>query len=227
MTRTILAVVAHPDDETIGCGGALHRHFRSGDAVFAMCATNGVGSRVGPQAEAVARRREDSKRAASILGFEWAAELDFPDNALDAIALLELARAIESVKARIQPDIVYTHAAHDLNIDHRRIHEAVRIAFRPQPSDAWWTEIRCFEIPSATDWGHEVFEPDLFIEITSSWVAKRAALECYGDELRPPPHSRSMSGIQALCTLRGHQAGFHMAEAFQTPIRRLREETPP
>lgn len=222
MTRTILAIVAHPDDETIGCGGALHRHSRGGDRVFAMCATNGVGARFGTPAEDVARRKDAAARAATILGFEWAAMLDMPDNALDTIPLLEVARAIEEVKRRLRPDIVYTHAAHDLNIDHRRIHEAVRIAFRPQPEESW-TEIRCCEIPSATDWGSRVFDPDLFLEITSSWEAKREALEAYGDELRGAPHARSLSGIEALGTLRGHQAGFAMAEAFQTSLRRLRE----
>lgn len=226
MTRTILAIVAHPDDETIGCGGALHRHSRAGDRIFAMCATNGVGARIATPSEAVARRKDAAARAASLLGFEWAAMLDMPDNALDTVPLLELARAIEEVKRRLRPDIVYTHAAHDLNIDHRRVHEAVRTAFRPQPDDAW-TEIRCCEIPSATDWGSRAFDPDLFVEVTSDWEAKRAALEAYGEELRDAPHSRSLPGIEALCTLRGHQAGFPMAEAFQTSLRRLREGDAP
>lgn len=226
MRRTILSIMAHPDDEILGCGGSLHRHVRDGDLVHAMCATNGVGSRTTATPEAIARRTDSAIRAAGIIGFEWSAMLDMPDNALDSIPLLEIVQAIEEIKRNISPDIVYTHAAHDLNIDHQRIHQAVQVAFRPQPAETW-TEIRCCEVPSATDWGGGSFVPDLFVDITPDWDAKFAALECYGEELRPPPHTRSLSGIEALATLRGHQAGFLKAEAFRCQIRRIPAEVAP
>ena len=41
----ILVVVAHPDDETIGCGGVLAQHSENHDDVFCMSLTDGVGAR--------------------------------------------------------------------------------------------------------------------------------------------------------------------------------------
>lgn len=41
----VLAVVAHPDDETIGCGGTLARHAADGDVVSVMTFADGVSSR--------------------------------------------------------------------------------------------------------------------------------------------------------------------------------------
>ena len=41
----ILVIVAHPDDETIGCGGVLAQHSKNRDDIFCMSLTNGVGAR--------------------------------------------------------------------------------------------------------------------------------------------------------------------------------------
>ena len=41
----ILVVVAHPDDETFGCGGTIAHHVRNNDKVFCISITNGVDAR--------------------------------------------------------------------------------------------------------------------------------------------------------------------------------------
>ena len=41
----ILVVVAHSDDETLGCGGTIVHHVRNNDKVFCISFTNGVGAR--------------------------------------------------------------------------------------------------------------------------------------------------------------------------------------
>ena len=45
MKQSILIIAAHPDDETIGCGGAILRHVSNGDNVNVLTLTDGVGSR--------------------------------------------------------------------------------------------------------------------------------------------------------------------------------------
>ena len=45
MKNKILIIVAHPDDETLGCGGAIARHVRNNDKVFCISFTNGVSER--------------------------------------------------------------------------------------------------------------------------------------------------------------------------------------
>ena len=66
-----------------------------------------------------------------ILGFDWIKQFDFPDNQLDSVPLLEIIKAIESVKAHLKPELVYTHTGADLNIDHKIVLHATLTAFRP------------------------------------------------------------------------------------------------
>jgi hypothetical protein len=75
------------------------------------------------------------------------------------------------------------------------------------------------EVPSANDFGHVdffgSFTPNYFVSIKETWNHKLLALACYKAEIFESPHSRSIMGIEALATLRGHQAGLEKAEVFQ------------
>ena len=44
MNKKILVVAAHPDDETLGCGGAIAKHSNEGDEVKVIVMTDGVSS---------------------------------------------------------------------------------------------------------------------------------------------------------------------------------------
>ena len=141
-----------------------------------------------------------------------------PDNAMDTVALLEVVRLVERHAREIDPTRVYTHHAGDLNVDHRIAQQAVLTAFRPQPGSAV-RGLYAFETPSATDYAGYArpggFKPVRFVDIADVWAAKRAALEAYGPEMRPAPHSRSLEGVEALARWRGASVGLHMAEAFE------------
>ena len=219
----VLAVVAHTDDETIGMGGTISRHSAAGDNVFCLAMTDGIGARGMVEDNAAGARDTAAQEAAEILGFDWLHNPLLPDNALDSVPLLQLIKVIETAASRINPDIIYTHSTADLNIDHTLVARAVLTAFWPQPA-ATWQEIRTFETASATDYGHPDvtgrFEPNLFVNIFDSWERKRRALQAYSEEMRPAPHSRSLSGLEYLACARGHQVGLAYAEAFLT-IRKI------
>ena len=213
---SILIVVAHSDDESIGMGGTIARHVNEGEKVYGVYLTNGVGAR-GKNNENSTLRAQAAQRAAKELGFEWIGKFDFPDNCLDSIELLKIVRAIEEIKEKIEPSLVYTHHFGDLNIDHKVVFEATMTAFRPHPSEIC-REIRTFEVPSATDYGsfgsQNIFVPNLYIDINDFWKTKQIALEHYEDEIRQKPHSRSIWGIDVLSKMRGMSVGLHRAEAF-------------
>ena len=214
----VLVVVAHTDDEALGCAGTIARHIRNGDKVFGVSMTDGVGARGTEGNDEIDRRARASINASKILGMEWLEGGSFPDNAMDTVALLDVAKVIEKAKSKIKPTIVYTHSSADLNIDHRIVSQATLTAFRPQPNEVW-EEIRTFEIASATDYGHKSitkeFNPNLYVNITETWQTKLLALKEYSMEMQQPPHSRSFEGLENLAKYRGNQVGLFYAEAFE------------
>ena len=217
-SKNILIVVAHSDDETIGCGGTICKHIEDGHKVFAMSFTDGVSSRSFKSKNIKKYRHLSAKKASNFLGFKWIKNLNFPDNQLDKVPLLKIIKEIEKIKKKIKPSIVYTHNFSDLNIDHKIIAEATLTAFRPTP-DSQLLELRTFEVPSATDYSQlkyrKNFIPNLFVDVSKFWRKKMNALKIYKSEIKKKPHSRSYDGITNLAKIRGNQSGLKLAEGFE------------
>lgn len=217
--QRVAAIVAHADDEVLGCGGTLRRHALAGDAVSLIILADGETSRSTGSAPdaAIARREAAARLAAATLGIGDLVIHRFPDNRLDTEALLDIIKVVETHIERIAPDTVYTHHAGDLNLDHRRVHEAVVTACRPQPGRRVGN-LLFFEVVSSTEWqtpgSAPPFLPNWFVDITSTLDAKLKALEAYGDEMRNWPHPRSYEGVKHLARWRGAIAGCEAAEAF-------------
>ena len=202
----VLVVVAHSDDEVLGCGGTLLRHKQKGDNLQILFLTNGVSSR--GTNKGVIKRSVASQEVAKILGANSVTQLDFPDNKLDTVPLLDVAKSVEQTASLFNPDIVYTHFAGDLNIDHKICSEAVSIAFRSMPGINF-SKIYGFEVQSSTEWSfHMNFTPNHFVNITETLEEKKSLMSIYEDEIRDFPHPRSHEAIDALAKWRGSIAGF-------------------
>src|ERR1041385_3125329 len=77
--KTLLAVLAHPDDETFGLGGTLALYARRGCDTYLVCATGGEAGTVDPQhldgyKDTAELRADELKRAAQILGLKRSEE---------------------------------------------------------------------------------------------------------------------------------------------------------
>ncbi len=221
----VAVVVAHPDDEVLGCGGTIRRHILAGDEVWIVVLADGeTGRRSSGGAEVVAAREAAAHAAAKILGVQHLALHGFADNRLDERPLLDIVQVLEEHIREISPDTVYTHHAGDLNIDHRRTHEAILTACRPQ-SGYPVKRLLAFEIPSSTVWqqpsGGVAFCPNWFVDISSTFENKMLALKAYNEEMRPWPHPRSYQGVEHLARWRGAIVGCDAAEAFML-IREIR-----
>ncbi len=218
MSRKILVVAAHSDDEVLGCGGTIARHHSEGDDVYVIFIADGVSSRVNSNEEDSRKRIEAADKAKKILGIKQCFKLDFPDNRLDSIPLLELVNRLELIIFELQPSIIYTHHSGDLNVDHKITHQAVLTACRPM-SGSSIKAIYAFEIMSSTDWAApfvSTFIPNHYVDISKQIKSKIDALRAYGMEMRPPPHSRSIEHLTLLAHHRGYTVGMHAAEAFMT-----------
>ncbi len=195
----------------------MARHAAEGQSVSVLLLADGETSRTGAANAEIVKRREAARRACAALGARQVEFGDFPDNRLDTVALLDVTQAIEGAVRRINPGIVYTHFAGDLNVDHAVVHRAVMTACRPQPGHTV-RDIRCFEVLSSTEWSLstpvQLFKPNLFVDITGHLDAKLAALAHYTTEMRPFPHARSLEAVAALARVRGSTVGVAAAEAF-------------
>ncbi len=219
--QTVLVVAAHPDDEALGCGGTIARLVEDGVDVRVAFLADGVGSRDGdavPDTAELTRRRAAARAAAKALGCHEPEFDDLPDNRLDQVAMLEIARRVEALVARLEPTSVLTHHSGDLNVDHRRLHDAVLTACRPQPGSRV-RNILFFEVGSSTEWqtpasGRAPFVPDLFVNITGQLDRKIEALRAYHEEMRPWPHSRSIEAIEHRNRWLGASVGVEAAEGF-------------
>ena len=219
--KKILVIVAHADDEAIGCGGTLLKHSDKGDEVRIIYMTDGVGARVEDTnaEDAIARKNRlfAQQQACQKLKVSQYYNFDFPDNQMDQVALIEVVQVIEAIINEFQPTVVYTHHGGDLNVDHRIVHQAVLTACRPQPN-ACVQKILSFEVNSSTEWSSQAmgdnFQPNYFSDISNQIVAKQQLLKIYQQEMRIFPHSRSIEAIITLNKLRGSQVGVSSAEAF-------------
>jgi LmbE family N-acetylglucosaminyl deacetylase len=158
-----------------------------------------------------------AQTAGSILGAAGVELLDLPDNRLDSLDRLDLIKRIEECVERHQPECVYVHHAGDVNVDHRRLHEAVLTACRPMPGHVV-KRLLSFEVVSSTEWqppgSAPAFQPNWFVDISDQWERKRQALVAYANEMRNWPHARSIEAVEHLARWRGAQVGVEAAEAF-------------
>ena|SRR5689334_8688545 len=114
----LMAVLAHPDDESLGVGGTLAKYASEGTDVFVLSATRGdrgryrdyrFGDPQHPGSSALAAIRERELRAAAAaLGVKEVALLDYRDQELDRVDPRHVIAAIVEHLRRIQPDVIIT-----------------------------------------------------------------------------------------------------------------------
>jgi LmbE family N-acetylglucosaminyl deacetylase len=154
MRKTLLAVFAHPDDESFGPGGTLAKYAAEGAAMHLICATRGeAGESDAPdldECEDLACQRERELRCAtSILGLTELHLLDYRDSGMAGAATNRHPRAL----AQADPDALSDEVA-DLMLglrpqvaitfdpfggyghpDHIAMHRATVAAFEQLPED--------------------------------------------------------------------------------------------
>lgn len=123
---TVLAVFAHPDDESFAAGGTIARYADAGVAVHLVCATRGEAGtqHAGAPPSRLARDRAgDVRRAAEILGVRTVRLLGLADGALDPDDPGGAA-AVADALAELRPDAVVTFGADGVtgHPDHRAVH---------------------------------------------------------------------------------------------------------
>lgn len=211
----VLVIAAHPDDETLGMGGTIHKLSLMGSQVRVVFLSDGISSRDLIR-ESLQNRRAAAIKALRNLNCSDVFFFDFPDNSMDSVPLVQVVKTIEKCIKDFSPTILFTHFPHDLNVDHRISSQACLVAARPKVN----SKIKAFlyfEVQSSTEWnfGSSQFIPNLFVDISDSFEFKVNALKEYQVEIEAFPEARSFAGVEARSTVRGVTVGVSNAEAFQ------------
>lgn len=141
--RTVLAVFAHPDDESVACGGTLARLADAGARVILLSASHGENGSVSdpalvPGGDLGRARLRELRDAAQILGVAEVLVFDHPDGELRWSQVAELRAEILMTIARVRPDAVITFDEDGLywHQDHIGVHERTTTAVRTLGPDA-------------------------------------------------------------------------------------------
>jgi len=137
----VLAVVAHPDDESFGLGAVIVAFSRLGSDTALLCFTHGEASSLhGVDGDLHGVRTSELNRAAATLGVGDVRLLDYPDGKLDVMSLDSLRTDVEAMIKRSHPDmlLVFDEGGITGHPDHTRATEAaIASAHGDLPVVAW------------------------------------------------------------------------------------------
>jgi len=213
--KKILVVAPHPDDETIGCGGSLHREQEEGNHISWLIVT-AANLSSGYSPEQTESQKITIKSVAEYYGFDTVHKLDFPAAKLDTVPISDLVAAMSAVFKEIEPEVVYLPHPSDAHSDHR-------ICFQAGSACTKWfrhssvKKVLAYETSSETNFSRDPtlnFVPNVYRNIENYLPAKLKALTLYESEIGEFPFPRSLEAISSLARLRGSESGFEAAEAF-------------
>lgn len=213
---TVLVVAPHPDDETLGCAGALLRHKAEGDDVYWLIMTS-MHERQGFSPEKIASRDAEIQEVSRQYGFNAVHTLNFPTTELDSCARHLLVAEMANVVESVEPNVMYLPYSQDIHSDHKvtfDVAAACTKSFR-YPSIK---SVRVYETLSETEQSVSPddtgFKPNLFVDISAYLAKKIEIMQRYKGEMGEAPFPRSSEIIAAQAKLRGCVIGSTAAEAF-------------
>ena len=112
--KKVCVIAVHPDDETLGCGGAILKHLKRGDEVHCVFVTDGDET-----------QKELISQLAKHYGFTTMTRLGLQELKLADMSLNELVPALAWSIKKIEPNVLYIPNRSDAHSDHRAVFEAL------------------------------------------------------------------------------------------------------
>ena len=227
----VLAIVAHPDDADIFCGGTLAKHADRGDSVTIAHMTRGEYGGVDTTQEELAEVREAEARAS---GHELGADVEFLD--------FEDGRVTYSLDGRLDlvatirehaPDLLLTHFRDDMHPDHRATSRLVTDAYymaslplvdvEGEPCDP--DNVYYFGKPTSS------FEPTIRVDVSDFMDAKARAVAQHESQVAFLQEHGGIDAefgdleedVRAEARSLGKQVGARYAEGFRPLHEQARE----
>jgi LmbE family N-acetylglucosaminyl deacetylase len=233
MARTVLVVMAHPDDAELTCGGSVTRWAREGERVVLVVATDGArGAKEGDASaeEMAGIRRREQEAAARVLGIARIVRLGFPDGELSDDWALRgaLVRQIRTFRPDtvvvMDPLSVIQNNSYVNHRDHRMLGIAALDALYPEASNATYFPEQLAEglhphkVPELllinTD------QPNYWVDVSDTLAARFEALRCHASQIRLwPENGEAVIRQQTeLASALGERYGARYAEEFRRVV---------
>jgi len=214
----VMFISVHPDDETLGCGGAILRHKTQGDSIYWLNLTGpSLDHPYGFTQERIKTREHQLKCVNAAYLFERYIDLAYPTQMLETIEPRLLIGSVSKVFQEIQPNILYVPNRADIHSDHKVGFQAIYAAAKNFRSP-FIEKILMYETLSETEFApsltESVFMPNYYIDISEYMDKKIEIMQIYDTEIMPDPLPRSIHAIKGLGAFRGSRIGVKYAESF-------------
>jgi len=217
----VLALGAHPDDVELGCGGTLARLAAAGTRVGIVDLTAGELSTRGT----TQRRAREAAAAAAALGAAWRACLALPDGGLSSEDEAQAAAVVTALRAAAPRALLLPHPD-DPHPDHAAAAALARRGAFLAGVARWHAEGGAPHRPRlllAYPGPRQLLAPDVVLDVTAAYAAKRAALAAYASQFAPdqgsPTHLSTayyLAAIEGRDRAAGNTAGCELGEGFAT-----------
>ncbi len=213
--KRVLVIVAHQDDETIGCGASLRKWSDQGAEVHVCFMTNGnTGVKQGTDGRGIVKTRmTEAMLAARLLGIKNLHNLDL--NCQEVSNSKEVFHKVIKLIRQIRPTLVITHDQICKHRDHKMTSQIVEEA-------VWKAEENILEQLGPTHrtdhlWSCEILDPitevDFCVDVTGTWNYKMEAMSQYFSQLDILNDINNY--LDGISKVRGYSIGAQRAEAFR------------
>src|SRR5262245_3288347 len=183
----ILVLAPHPDDEVIGCGGALCLHVRKRSRITAVFLTSGeLGLKHLPHERAWAIREKEAKAAAKVIGISELIFFRCSDWTLGD-QILKAAKLLRPILNRTKPKLVYLPHPNDGHPDHQATLPILGAALQRAANSS--PELRAYEVWTPLS------QFDHVENITSVMSRKLKALRSHKSQLKEFDYVRAITGL--------------------------------
>lgn len=175
----ILAVMAHPDDAELLCGGSLIKAAGEGRRVAVLDLTAGEAGSAGTRE----KRREEAEAAARVMGLCHRSSVGLPDAGIQNTPDARL--AVAGHIRTLRPRVVVTHWTEGRHPDHRiaaeLVHDACYLGgLKNLPAEgAPWRPVK---VVHALAFREDAPRPTFVVDVTDQMEGKIEALACYGSQ---------------------------------------------
>lgn len=192
VVRKVLAVCAHPDDESFGLGAVISTLIDRGASIDLVCLTRGEASTLGSSFDDLAEaRRSELAAAATALGVDIVHQFDHPDGGLSTIDVATLAAAIRPLAGDSDLLLVFDEGGITGHSDHiQATAAAMAVADRLDlPVLAWTLYLQVADTLNDEFNGRFVGRADREIDVRLpvERSRQRVAMRCHNSQLTANP----------------------------------------